>query len=206
MYHRCNDTPLSVFIDCLVDGNYKSLVRWGRANRGDIGRAWEAIYSEYNDINGNPASKILINLSKDIAYHDAKLRAVGLCLKVLQHHPDPRCIDVLRKYGYHYSFDITDREGYVKDLEAVATRTGAIVVTLEIKKKEYEAEASKVTGKPMTRERWYDLLAVIGEHFSYALHPTKFTVSEFVAHKKRFNDSQAALRRQHEKASHGSKG
>ena len=101
LYHRCNETPLSVFIDCVCDKDYNKLVKHGRASKADIARAWEFIYSEYTDISGSASAKALLNLAKDISFHDSKLKAVGLCLKVLQHYPDTRCINVLNGYGYN---------------------------------------------------------------------------------------------------------
>lgn len=199
LYHRCNETPLSVFITCLVERNYAVLIRHGKARPDDTTRAWESIYSEYSDISGNPTSKILIGLSKDIAYHDAKLRSVGLCLKVLQHHADPSCIRVLRSYGYNYAFDISNPQQYARDIEAVAARTGNIVMTLKLKKAEYDRESEKVTGKPMTRLDWDKILAVLFEHYHARINPSEVTVSEFVALRKRYEAEMIALRRETER-------
>lgn len=199
LYHRCNETPLAAFITCLCDHTYTVLIKYGRATRDDLSRAWESIYSEYSDISGNPTSKILISLSKDIAYHDAKLRSVGLCLKVLQHHADPNCIRVLRSYGYNYAFDISNPRQYARDIEAVAARTGNIVMTLKLKKAEYERESEKVTGKPMTRLDWDKILAVLFEHYHARINPHEVTVSEFVALRKRYEAEMIALRRETER-------
>jgi len=199
IYHHINECPLCVFIDCVCDHDYGKLIKYGRASKENQASAWEIIYSQYSDTSGNPTSRLLISLSKDIAYHDAKLRSVGLCLKVLQHHPDPRCIAVLRGYGYDYPFDITRPEEYANSLEAVATRTGNIIITLQLKRAEYEREAGKVSGKPMTRESFYDILAVLFEHFHSRIDPKEVTVAEFVSYKKRYEMEMIALKKQTEK-------
>jgi len=107
LYHRCNETPLHVFISCLCDHDLTKLVKFGKATEQDKVKAWELIYSEYSDTSGNATSKILIGLTKDIAYHKAKRDSVALCLKVLSNWPDPRCIKTLRDYGYNYPFDLS---------------------------------------------------------------------------------------------------
>lgn len=194
IYHTCNDTPLSVFIDCSVDHNYKSLIKYGHAKPADLARAWELIYSEYSDNSGSTTGKVLINLSKDISYHDAKLRAVGLCLKVLSHGPNRDCIHVLRDiYGYNYPFDINNPEEYARSLETIAHRTGSIVFTLQLKKAEYDRESLKVSGKPMTRESFYDILAVLFEHYHSRIDPKTTTVTEFISYKKRYEAEMIAI-------------
>ncbi len=200
IYHRCNELPFNIFISCVCDKEYSLLVKHGKASKADIARAWESIYSEYSDISGNQTSNYLINLSKDIAYHDAKLRAVALCLKVLQHHPDQRCIKVLRDYGYEYAFDITNPSQYAKDLETVATRSGNIVMILSLKKAEYEREAAKVTGKPMTKDSFFDIMAVLAEHYHLTIGDiSRDTVTAFVSYRKRYEMEMIAIKRNEEK-------
>ena len=200
IYHTCNECPLSVFIDCCIDHNFNSLIKKGTAKKADLSRAWEMIYSEYSDNSGSTTGKALINLSKDISYHDAKLRAIGLCLKVLSHGPNRDCIHVLRDiYGYNYSFDISNPLQYASDLEQVASRTGSVMFTLQLKKAEYDRESAKVSGKPMTRESFYDILAVLFEHYHYPINPKQTTVTEFISYKKRYEAEMIAINKRSEK-------
>ena len=199
LFHQCNETTVKIFLDCLCDKNYNALIKHGKAKHEDLLKAWDLIYSEYSDLAGNTASKTLISLSKDISYHDAKLRAVGLCLKVLSSYPDERCIKVLRDYGYDHTFDITNPEQYAKSLETIASLTGNIVFTLQLKRAEYDREAGKLTGKPMTRELFYDQLTALSEHFHLTISQfEKETVTVFLAYKKRYEMAMLAIKRNNE--------
>ncbi len=195
LYHNCNSCPLSVFITCCCDHDYSGLVKYGRAKDKDIQKAWELIYSEYSDTSGNPTSKYLIDLSKDICWHDAKLRAVALCLKVLQHAPDARCINVLKGYGYNYTFDITNPEEYAKSLDIIATRLQSVVFLIQQKKVEFERESKKVSGKPMTRASFYTTIAVVTAHMKFRIDPIETTVTEFIEYRKLYEREMEAIAR-----------
>jgi len=205
IYHHCNDTPLSVFIACLCDHKLNTLIRYGKAKPPDLVRAWEMIYGEYSDTSGNAASRVLIGLTKDIAYHVAKRDSVALCLKVLTHWPDPRAIKVLREYGYNYTYDFADPIGYSKDLDMVATRWHSIVMTIQLKEAELRRESKHVQGKPMTRDTFLSILATLSEHFHLAIREfEQDTVSAFVAYRKKYEGEMVAISRQVQKSkSHG---
>jgi len=200
LYHRCNETPLHVFISCLCDHDLTKLVKFGKATEHDKVKAWELIYSEYSDTSGNATSKILIGLTKDIAYHKAKRDSVALCLKVLSNWPDPRCIKTLRDYGYNYPFDFSDPAGYSRDLETVATRWHSIVMTITLKEKELERESAHIKGKPLDREMFMGILATLSAHFHLPIREfEQDTVSAYVAYRKNYDREMKAVSRQIEK-------
>ena len=198
IYHRCNDLPLHVFIDCVCDKNLSGLIRSGKAKQEDLIKAWELIYSEYSDLSGNPTTKYLIKLSKDISYHESKLRAVVLCLKVLQHHPDQRCIEVLKGYGYNYPFDISNPIQYAESLEKVSARLGSVLFTVQTKTAQYKRESAGVTGKPVTRTQFDDMLAVLSKHMGQRVDPLVVTVTEFVSYRKLYEKEILAINRANE--------
>ena len=196
IYHHCNELPLYIFINCTCDKDYRGLVKYGKATEADINRAWELIYSEYSDTSGNPTTKLLIQLSKDISWHEAKLRACALALKVLQHVPDQRCINVLKGYGYNYPFDITNPEQYAQSLDIIATRLQSVSFLIQQKTAEYQRESKGVSGKPMTREGFDVILATISKHSGIKISDLKKeTVSEFIAYRKNYEREMEAIAR-----------
>lgn len=198
IFHTCNETPLSVFISCACDHDYRSLVKHGRASQDQLAKAWEMIYSEYSECSGNSTTKLLMKLSNDIKYQDNKLRQVGICLKVLSHGPNKDAIYTLKEiYGYNHPFDITRPEEYARSLEAIATKTGSIIFTLQLKNAEFEREKVKLSGKPMTREAYTDMLAVLAGHYHLSIRDfMSDTVAAFVAYKKRYEMEMKALEKQ----------
>lgn len=199
LYHRCNELPLYIFINCVCDKRYSQLVKHGRAKDKDISLAWEMIYGEFTEMSGNPTSKLLISLSKDISFHESKLRAVTLCLRVLQYRPDQRCINVLKSYGYDFPFDITNPVEYAESLEKVAKRLGPVIFTVQQKSAEYKRETSLVQSKPITRESFDQQIAVLTKHVGFRIDPKVTTVTEFVEYRKMYEAEMKAIRKANEK-------
>lgn len=199
IYRRCSETPLSVFIDCSVDRDYPKLLKRGRASEKKLAEAWSELYSEYSDLTGGQSYKLLLNLSKEIAYLEGKLLAVGLCLRVLAHRPDPRCIKILDSYGYKYRFDPSNLETYEADLKAVIARSGAIQLEITQKRKELEGKEVSVNGKQLTRETYITMLAGLSKHMGFRIDPENTTVSEFVAYRKNYEKEIEAIKKYQEK-------
>lgn len=199
LYHSINELKLNRFITCCCDHDLKVLIKHGHASDADLLRAWEIIYGEYSDASGNQTSKRLLKLTKDIAYHEAKLKAVAYCLDGLRHGPYKDYIYVLKElYGYNYSFDWSRPEQYARDIEAVAARLGSVKFTIQTKTVEYEREKKAVEGKPVTRESFNDILAVLCEHFHTVFDSEKITVAEYLSYRKRYEQQAEAMQQQSE--------
>lgn len=196
LYHRCSDLPLSIFITCSVDRDYSGLIRYGHATHEQLARAWEAIYSEYSTISGGQSYKLLINLSKDIGYLESKLLVVGLCLRVLQHRPDPKVIQILSNYGYKYHFDTGNPEQYAKNLDEIAKRSGGLQFAIQQKRAELDKSREKLNGKEVTREMFDKILAALSKHMGISIREIKQgTVTEFCAYRYNFEKEIEAMKK-----------
>lgn len=183
LYHRCSELPLSVFITCTVDKDYRGLVKYGHATQSQLNHCWNELYSEYAEISGGDSYKLLMNLTRDIGYLESKLLCIGLCLKVLTHRPDEKCIKILHNYGYKYVFDIKQPELYAKNLETVAIRAGAVKLSIQQKRAELDKKQGRTENKPITRETFAKILASLSKHMGFRIDPQETTVSEFVSYR-----------------------
>lgn len=197
LFHRCNETPLAVFIECVIDHNYQSLVKSGTATEEQISEAWQLIYSEYSDLVGGETYKLLLNLSREIGYLETKLLSIGLCLKVMTFRPDPVCIRTLESYGYRY--DWTSKDKYMDNIAEIANKTAGIQLSIERKRRELEKKSSTVGSKQVTRQTFETMIAAISKHMGFRIDPKEVTVSEFVSYRKNFEGEIEAMKKHEEK-------
>lgn len=141
-----------------------------------------------------------MNLSRDIGFLESKLLCIGLCLKVLAHRPDSKCIKTLENYGYKYRFDPSNMADYGRSLEAVTIRCGALRLALDQKRNELAKKQGNLQGKEITRETFTTILAIISKHMGFRIDPKEVTVSEFVAYRKNYERECELLTRRDEAA------
>jgi hypothetical protein len=72
LLHRINDVPLSVFIDCICDNDYKGLIISGKPTNEEIATAFEAIYEQYIEAVGG----------KDLLRHIRQMANLDMWYKV----------------------------------------------------------------------------------------------------------------------------
>jgi hypothetical protein len=204
LYHHCNDLPLSVFITCSVDRIYTGLVNYGHAKSAQLQQAWEQIYSEYSEKTGSNTYKLLINLSRDIGYLETKQYVIAICLKVLQHRPEAKCIKILHDYGYKFQFDISDPLKYVSDINTVASKTGAISLAIEQKKAELLNSTKKLNQKELTRDHFDMIIASISKYMARYIDRDQTTVSEFISYRKLYEQEMESIKKVNEKETHAS--
>jgi len=195
IYRHCSELLLDKFIDCVVDKDYNSLLKYGSAPDEMLIRAWDQIYAEFSEISGSPSYKLMANLSKEIGYLEAKILSISLCLDVLKRRPDVGCIKTLRNYGYNYVFDITDVEEYTLALEAIAVRMGAVRIALTQKRNEYNTQINSLSGKEVTRDDFLKIIATLTKYMGFRIDSRQVTVSEYVSYRKLYEqESEINLR------------
>lgn len=200
LFLRCNELTMDRFIACSCDHDLSTLLKYGQAKEYDLTRAWEMIYSEYSDMSGNPQSHKLIKLSKDIPWHDAKLKSCSLALLILKNGPNKDAIHVLKDiYGYHFPFDWSKQDEYFKTLEAIAGKLSSVKFTIQHLSHEFQQLSKSIEGKPMTRKGFCEMTAVIELHFHFPMPPATTTVTEFVSRKLRYEKDMEALQRENER-------
>lgn len=179
-FHQCRETPLSIFIDCIVDHNLQSLIRYGRPTESQIQQAWDELYQEYCDLSGGSSYKLLVSLANDIATIDRKITHIQICLRVLSMTDSVTCAGILRKYGYKYAFDRSRPAEFRADLDRVFNKAKVFEVVLSQKVAQREKLISQIPkGGEITREYFDRVLVDLAKHQGYRLDSFTITVGEY---------------------------
>lgn len=180
LYTACSNTPLDVFIDCLVNNNLRRLIIHGHYESHELNRAWQRIWHEYCELSGNNQFLSAINLIKKAGYLKGRLFAIQLACQVLSLKHDEFCIEYLKKQGYNYNFDHNDPEYLQKDLDTVIRRTASI--ELEIMRTEKEIQKIEETsGGRKVDESYFNIaLSRLSKYQGYHIDRSKTMVSEFI--------------------------
>lgn len=178
LYQACNECPLDVFIDCLVDAKLERLVKTGKASQKELAEAWEKIWFEYCDITGNPEYRNMLTLIRDVAYLENKMLTIRLCLQKIIHAPDEKCIAILAKYGYRRKFDHSDTVKFYQDIQMVMNQSKTIEIEILQKRKEIEKQKEAKHGK-ITAGYFDQMLVTMSKFMGYRLDKKILTVSEY---------------------------
>ena len=195
LYRHCSELPLDNFIACVVDKTYKVLIKYGHASPYDLSRLWDNIYSEFSEMSGSPAFKLIMSLSKDIGFLESKLLNITLCMGTMPRLADARMIKILKNYGFNYAFNINDPKQYRLDLDAVFIRSRAIKLALEQKRNEYNSAIKGMGSREVTREDFSVIIASLSKYMGFRIDPRQTTVSEYVSYRKLYeHETESNLR------------
>lgn len=178
LYQACNECPLDVFFDCLVDGKLERLVKFGKATQKELAEAWEKIWFEYCDLTGNPEYRNMLTLIRDVSYLENKMLTIRLCLQKIIHTPDEKCISILVKYGYRQKFDHSDPVKFYQDIQMVINQSKTIEIEILQKRKEIEKQKEVKHGK-ITAGYFDQMLLTMSKYMGYRLDRKILTVSEY---------------------------
>lgn len=181
LYQHCSECPLDVFIDVLVNHNLHRLVRSGKPTEDEIGKAWQNLFFEYCDLSGTKSYRQLFAINKEIGILHSRRLMIQLCVRVLSVHPMESAKIELRRAGYNYAFDYTNKESYLKDLNTVIERSRSIEIALKEREFEYQQAVSAYGGKELTEHDFERILVELSKYMGFRLAPREMTVSEYVA-------------------------
>lgn len=196
LYIKCSQTPLDVFIDCLVNKNLNRLIKFGKANTRQLNEAWESLFSDYCEILGSPQYTRMVSLTKEIGMLQSKMLCITLCLKVLTVRYSYKCVQQLHKFGYNYKFSLTDPQGYWKDIETVQKKSKSSELALDRALNEYKALFTKSEGGAPTLAVFENNLIELSKYMGFRLNQKEITVSEYVAIIKRREREIESLKRE----------
>jgi len=178
LYQGCNECPLDVFIDCLVNNKLERLIKSGEASQKELAEAWQKIWFEYCDLSDNPEYRNMLNLIKETSYLESKLLTIRLCLQKIIHKPDENCIAILKKYGYRYDFDKSDEAKFIKDIEQVLAISKSIEIEVLRNRKQLE-KSQEVKHDKVNQSTFDKMLVVMSKWIGYRLDKKILTVSEY---------------------------
>lgn len=190
LYQACNECPLDVFIDCLVDGKLERLVKSGKASQKELVEAWEKIFIEYCDLSGESNIKRLIYLSKNIGYLRSRIIAIQLCVYVLSTKKSDSCIDQLKNMGFNMNFS---DESMLEDLKKVIAASKSHELELTIKSTEYEKMVNQGEKAKIKSSYFDNLLIDLSRFMGYRIKKNELTVNEFIIIKKKYRKEMELL-------------
>ena len=133
----------------------------------------------------------------------SKILTIASCLNVLAYRPSHKCIELLHQFGYKFSFNHLDHEGYLSDLQAMGTRLKGLNLVLTQKEKELIGFQNKDKGDQLTADKFTMIIAVIEKYMGFKINSKELTVSEFVAYRKMFDAEMKAMEDQLKKTKNG---
>ena len=101
LLHRINDVPLSVFIDCICDNDYKGLIISGNPTNEEIATAFEAIYEQYIEAVGGKDLLRHIRQIKEIAISQNRVVSAECIIETFKLYPTEGLYEQLYKFGYN---------------------------------------------------------------------------------------------------------
>lgn len=172
LYRRVEDTPLKIFVDCLVHHNYRKLIISGNPTEEEIKKAWDELFLDYCDLSGSDELRRMVELTKKIGALQAKLIAVKTSLLVLSTGKNSeQCKTVLNKLGFNYESK--------KDIAAVISASKSFELELKKLTKEYQSGTS--TGKAAISEHYFKTILVeLSKYMGFRLTMKDTTVEEFL--------------------------
>lgn len=100
LLHRINDVPLSIFIDCLCDNDYKGLILQGNPTNDELAAAFEAIYEQYIEAVGGKDLLRHIRQIKEIAISQNRVVSAECIIETFKLYPTEGLYEQLYKFGY----------------------------------------------------------------------------------------------------------
>ena len=158
---KCSEVTLDEFIDCLLNGNLRRLVRAGTATDDELQKAWEALYSEYLVLSGNKAYAYMFSLMKSVSVLRARL-------VIVQDFLPSGNTERLRKIGY------------TGDTNKIIARAKREAVDLASKEKELEKMQDEQGGTAKESD-YDDWIISVGKYLGYGIKRKEIVLSEFLS-------------------------
>lgn len=188
-YISCEILPLSVFVDCLIDGKYDRLTIEGTTTDEHLKALWLKLYSEYCRISDNEA---MLSLVMQIGQMEALQSKLTLCKKLVQqlyNGPNEAFILCLKDWGYKMKYS-TD-EGYKKELDRIV----AMLKGEEERLSKLVDSLAKESKQTATRSDFIQQLAGISKFMGMPvrLNDDKLMVAEYCGYLKMMKQHFEAL-------------
>ncbi|MDR1199594.1 MAG: hypothetical protein LBK94_11410 [Prevotellaceae bacterium] len=175
---KCSEVTLDEFIDCMINGNLKRLLRSGEADEIMLNEAWECLYSEYSELSGNRQHKYYFALYKSVYAMKLKMHIAQLILT------DPEI-----------NLDDLHALGYKGDVKSIVARLKFETIDLQTKEKELQKITDKETGT-VTESDFDEWIVSVGKYLGYHIKRKEMLLSEFLyANKAMIRENEAKRKR-----------
>lgn len=192
-YKSCSETPLSVFIECLVEGNLKALIISGEPTSEQLAMAWAELFSEFTDLNADNEQMYVLTLQGEITLIHEEIAEVEGVLYFLSPEMLPfsitmkdELLNVLHKYDYPHEIDVSE-PGYVEQLEIIANRLCPIKLKLQMKMRELSEYNQEKKNDSIDKQYFSRMLVRLSKFQGFNIRAKDITVEEFVMICKEYN-------------------
>lgn len=177
LFRDCRSLPFDIFLDVLLDNRLDRLTISGEPTKEDLLAAWRGIYSEYATLTSTSESEQTFKLIKRINVLRFQIERAEAVIAVLNETHSPKLVEYLQRFDINLPFDVTDHEGYQRDLVIASNMVKRWYHDLKIM--EQELEPGTKSGKKMDRGYFDDLLFQLSKFAGYAIRAKDITVAEY---------------------------
>jgi hypothetical protein len=174
-YTSINDTPLDVFIDCLIDGKLERLIKTGNCEYEKLKNIFEDIFTEHCEKTNTQKFKEHFELTREAGILHSQILIINTCISALSLCYNENLVKVLKSIGFDYEF----KEGsLIEDLKSVLRIKKAYDIELEM----LNAKMAKLNENDfkITREYFDKLLISLWKwKGGEIIRASQITVNEF---------------------------
>ena len=173
MKKTCSDITIYDFIQGLFHDNY-SCFDGGKEEFNDI-------VEEFSAISGSATYKNLLEVLNEIIRLNDIVIHSRAALVVLQFKYSQEQIDVLKKYGFNYKFDVSNMDEYVGNLESCAKKLKGIDVQLQLA----VAEVKKIQDSQQKKQSEADFMngvVMVSKFMGFRIPIKECTMSEYAGY------------------------
>jgi hypothetical protein len=161
---RCSEVTLDEFVDCLLNGNLRRLLREGEASEEELAGAWEKLYGEYAELSGNKGHQYFFELYRQVYVMRLKIYLAQVILSA------PGQVDMA---------DLSTL-GYSGDVKGVVACLKRDMLVLKGKEKELEKIQGEKEGS-LREADFDDWIIAVGKYLGYGIRRKEMLLSEFLA-------------------------
>ncbi len=200
LHQSCSSLPLSNFLEILITGDLRWLIRDGVPTEAEISEAWTAILEEYGTHVRTEKSDSVFACWKRIKKLQADLQFIEKSVMVLKHQYDEEIAEWLSSKGFGLVEYSTDREKYLRSLYAIETASKTLVVLLNQTETEYQSmtagQADDTSTPEEKRMRYEKEIAILGKFQGFRIVKEKITVLEYCAILNNYIEESNRLKKQ----------
>lgn len=179
--YNYNELPLFNFIQCIIYGNYKFLVKSkGFIKRSKLKKHWESIFSEYLEKSGDNSNIFLLSSTKEYAILLNKINLIDDCIEMMSTGGYNKDLALLLKnVGYPLS-KTNDNEKFIKSLKSIQSRAKLLVLRANKIKSDLDKFKENSGSESIKEQDFTELLIMLSKIQGYQITSKNTTVDEFV--------------------------
>ena len=164
LYSSISDLPFPVFLDCYVDGDYSQVSDWSK------------IREQFNDFMGE-SNGLNISFISEIECDNLKYETIKYFIALLREFEVEEEMIVIRGELEKFGFPL-----YGRDYDGVLGRAESILMDIEDRKEQLQAEQGNSEDKRPDRIFFSKLVAQMSRYFKLPLHIKDLMTDEFCSH------------------------